>query len=237
MKAADNVAVPQARRSPDMAYNPFARGRNPVGVLTVELDASAGRPIVVELWYPATEASRGRDLDDVTRDTFTIFPGGPTAAQHAVRDAIPTRGVFPLVLYFHGGYGHRRECTHLCTHLASHGYVVAAANFPGDSIADLMPSADGSEASIAKNADRRVRSQAAEPGVVPDRASQRDGPAGRAAGRRRTDWHGRHFDGRLHVACGELRQSQADGVIRNVSDVRRKEPGAPGPPSSETPTR
>jgi len=104
----------------------------------------------VELWYPATEASRGRDLDDATRDTFTIFPGGPTAAQHAVRDATPTRGVFPLVLYCHGGYGHRRECTHLCTHLASHGYVVAAANFPGDNIADLMPSADGSESTIAK---------------------------------------------------------------------------------------
>lgn len=133
-----------------MAYNPFPRGNNPVGVCTVELDGFAGRPVPVELWYPATAAFRGRDLDDVSRDTFAIFPGGPTAAQSAVRDAAATEGIFPLVLYFHGGYGHRRECTHLCTHLASHGYVVAALDFPGDSIADLMPSADGSESTIAK---------------------------------------------------------------------------------------
>ena len=149
MKAANNIDVPSPRRSADMGYDPFARGQHPVGVCTIALDVDAG-PVLIELWYPATEATRGRDLDAATRDTFTIFPGGPTAAQQAVRDAPSARGVFPLVLYCHGGYGHRRECSHLCTHLASHGYVVAAANFPGDSITDLMPNADGSAATIAK---------------------------------------------------------------------------------------
>jgi predicted dienelactone hydrolase len=32
----------------------------------------------------------------------------------------------PLVLYSHHSAGHRRAATFLCTHLASHGYVVAA---------------------------------------------------------------------------------------------------------------
>ena len=32
-------------------------------------------------------------------------------------------------MQFHGGYGHRREATNIATHLASHGYVVAAPDF------------------------------------------------------------------------------------------------------------
>ena len=39
--------------------------------------------------------------------------------------------------------------THLLTHLASHGYIVAAADFPGDNIADLVPR-DGAEAAVTK---------------------------------------------------------------------------------------
>ena len=104
----------------------------------------------LELWYLASEAYRGCDLDDASRDRFTIAPGHPETAQHAVRNATAAQGVFPLFMYFHGGYGERRECTHLCTHLASHGYSVAAANFPGDSITDLIPGADGSQATIAR---------------------------------------------------------------------------------------
>ena len=39
--------------------------------------------------------------------------------------------------------------SHLTTHLASHGYLVAAADFPGDNIADLVPR-DGAEAAVTK---------------------------------------------------------------------------------------
>jgi dienelactone hydrolase len=151
MKAADNTAVPQSRRSPDMAYNPFARGSNPVGVstLSVRHESLADRPAAVELWYPARRSYWGRDVDGRTRDAFTIAPGLPTASQSAVRDAEAEPGDRPLFLYLHGGYGHRREMTHLSTHLASHGYIVAAADFPGDNIADLVPR-DGAEAAVTK---------------------------------------------------------------------------------------
>ena len=34
--------------------------------------------------------------------------------------------MYPLVVYSHHSRGHRRAATYLCTHLASHGYLVAA---------------------------------------------------------------------------------------------------------------
>ena len=133
------------------AYDPFARGRHPVGVRTIEFhDLSlADRPIPIEVWYPATDAYYGQDLADGTRDRFVVAPGLRMATQNAVRDAEAIDGVFPLVMYFHGGYGHQRECTHLSTHLASNGYVVAAPAFPGDNIVDLMP-ANEAEATVAR---------------------------------------------------------------------------------------
>lgn len=134
-----------------MTYNPFARGPYPVGVRTIEItDASLSpRPIATELWYPATESFRGKDLDQANWDRYTAAPGLPAMAQQAIRDADAAAGVFPLFMYFHGGYGQRREASHICSHLASRGYVAAAASFPGDNVADLI-SVDGAEATIAK---------------------------------------------------------------------------------------
>lgn len=46
-------------------------------------------------------------------------------------------GTSPLVLYSHASFGHRRQSSFLCTHLASHGYVVAAADHSGNAAADF----------------------------------------------------------------------------------------------------
>lgn len=46
-------------------------------------------------------------------------------------------GTYPLVLYSHASFGHRRQSSFLCTHLASHGYVVAAADHSGNAAADF----------------------------------------------------------------------------------------------------
>jgi predicted dienelactone hydrolase len=122
-----------------MSYDPFVRGAAPVGVRTIELrdDPAAPRLVPVEIWYPAIAAYAGADLDDARRDRFTVTSVFPEAVQSAVRDAEPLRGEFPLFLYCHGAYGYRRESTKLCTHLASHGYVVVAPDFPGDNISDV----------------------------------------------------------------------------------------------------
>lgn len=120
------------------SYDPFRRGRFPVGVRTFGIESGLARSISVEIWYPAHDEVRGQDLDRASRDTYTMFPGAPVAWQAAVRDAPPRGGTFPLVVFSHGFGGHRRQSTFLCTHLASHGYIVAAPDHTGNTAFELM---------------------------------------------------------------------------------------------------
>jgi len=120
-------------------YDPFVRGRFPVGVRTFDVaDPVRGRDIPIEVWYPATDAHAGQDLDSATQDTYALIPGFPASSQEAMRDAEPFDEEFPPVVFSHGFSGHRRQTTHLCTHLASHGYVVAAPDHLGNTITDVM---------------------------------------------------------------------------------------------------
>jgi predicted dienelactone hydrolase len=73
-------------------YDPFLRGRFPVGVSTIQaFDMVRNRLFPCEVWYPTTPL-----------------------------------GTCPLVVFSHSSGGGRRQSTFLCTHLSSHGYVVAA---------------------------------------------------------------------------------------------------------------
>jgi len=94
------------------------RGAHPVGVRTYPLvDASRptaanrtfpgspDRSLPLEVWYPATSTGRDAPLDR-------------------------TAGAWPLVLYSHALQDSRTGEEYLTTHLASHGYVVAAVDFP-----------------------------------------------------------------------------------------------------------
>jgi len=84
--------------------DPSALGPSPVGVTTrTFVDASRGRTLVTEVWYPARAA--GRDVP--------------------VR-----RGHYPLVLLAHGYCGFRTNYEYLTGALASWGFVVAAPDFP-----------------------------------------------------------------------------------------------------------
>jgi predicted dienelactone hydrolase len=121
-------------------YDPFRRGPFPVGVRTLELcdETRGARRVGVEIWYPASAAHRGQDMDDEIRDRYRAAPGLAERRQSAVRGAAPARGPVPFVLYFHGEGSERREASGLCTHLASHGYVVASADHTGDTVRDVM---------------------------------------------------------------------------------------------------
>jgi dienelactone hydrolase len=122
-----------------MSYDPFARGPHPVGVRSAEArDAARNRSLPVELWYPASDTHAGQDLADATRDRYKLLPILPDSLTEAVRDAAPRAGRFPLVLFSHGFAGHRRQSTFLCTHLASHGYVVAAVDHVGNTTLDVF---------------------------------------------------------------------------------------------------
>jgi len=98
----------------------------------------SGRPLPTEVWYPASEEFRGKDVAEGTRDNYELVPGLPPGWQEAVRDAEARKGPFPLVVFSHGFGGHRRQSTFLCTHLASHGYVVAAVDHTGNTIVEMV---------------------------------------------------------------------------------------------------
>lgn len=123
-----------------MAYDPFARGTLPVGVRTFQWSDAArnDRPLPVEVWYPATDAHSGQDVDAATRDHYELIPGLPPSWQDAVRDATPRAGTLPLVVFSHGFGAHRRQSTFFCTHLASHGYVVAAVEHTGNTVVETV---------------------------------------------------------------------------------------------------
>ena len=123
-----------------MTYDPFARGVFPVGVRSLDaIDEERGnRALPIELWYPATDAYAAQDLADATRDHYDLMPGFPPVWQAAVRDAAVRDGRWPLVAFSHGFGGHRRQSTFLCTHLASHGYVVAAVDHTGNTVLDIL---------------------------------------------------------------------------------------------------
>jgi predicted dienelactone hydrolase len=122
-----------------MTYDPFARGPFPVAVRTTYLtDAARQRLLPTEIWYPATDAYAGQDVAESTRDAYELLPGFPSAWQEAVRDAAARPGSYPLIAFSHGFGGHRRQTTFLCTHFASHGYVVAAPDHSGNTIFDII---------------------------------------------------------------------------------------------------
>lgn len=114
-------------RKPLRTYDPFLRGRFPVGVRTIQaLDKSRARSFPCEIWYPAAAQHAGHDLRLGTQDSFTVPPSDTPRSQAAVRDAAAQPGTWPLILFSHHSGGHRRAATFLCTHLSSHGYIVAA---------------------------------------------------------------------------------------------------------------
>lgn len=125
------------------SYDPFLRGPHPVGVRTFQwTDETRQRTLPVEVWYPASEAYAGQDLDPSTQDQFKPMSLSPPVSQAAVRDAAPAEGeARPLLVFSHGFGGTGRQTTHLCTHWASHGYVVAAMNHVGNTTEDVMAAA------------------------------------------------------------------------------------------------
>ena len=116
----------------DGPYDPFVRGPHRVGVRSGAIvDATRDRRLVYEIWYPANVSPAAE------RDSFTMPARAIASAQQAARDAPVRQGRYPLIAFSHSSYGDRRQSAHLTTHLASHGYVVVAADHEGNSAADF----------------------------------------------------------------------------------------------------
>ena len=121
----------------NIKYNPFNRGPFPVGVITQNFhDSKRNRTLPTEIWFPATNEFKNKDFDETTMDKYLL--GDILSSQNAVRDADIRDGIYPLIVFSHGHGGHRRLTSHLCTHLASHGYIVAAPDHLGNTYLDLL---------------------------------------------------------------------------------------------------
>jgi dienelactone hydrolase len=120
-------------------YNPFERGPHPVGTRQFSwADQSRDHTMPVDVWYPATNAHAGEDFDPDKMAHYEMVPGFAENSQHAVMNAIAESGRFPLVVFSHGYGGERRQSTFFYTHLASHGYVVAAMDHVGNTTIDMV---------------------------------------------------------------------------------------------------
>ena len=142
---------------PDHAPDPSLLGPYPVGVRTIALtDPSRGdmepRPIVTEVWYPATDAALDGEgvvytINDLLRPDAVALLSEPVDASFtttAVRDA-PVRGddgPYPVVLFSHGSGGVRMQSTYFTVALASHGYVVLAPDHYGNTLSDIIVDGD-----------------------------------------------------------------------------------------------
>jgi predicted dienelactone hydrolase len=132
-------------------------------VRTIEVrDEVRGRLLPCEIWYPATARYAGQDLAPETQDAFKVPPLVESRSQAAIRNAEVEPGTFPLILYSHHAGGSRRSATFLCTHLSSHGYIVAALDH-SEVIAPELARKEGESA-----AQKAARAEAIVGGRVPD---------------------------------------------------------------------
>ncbi|MDP3768282.1 MAG: hypothetical protein Q8S13_09720, partial [Dehalococcoidia bacterium] len=99
------------------------RGTYGVGVTSYDL-VDSSRPTA------ANRDFSGADERPLPIDVW--YPSGAAGAEPEVRDA-PLDGAdapYPLIIFAHGLSGTRRQSVSYVQHLASHGYVVAAPDFP-----------------------------------------------------------------------------------------------------------
>jgi predicted dienelactone hydrolase len=99
------------------------RGPYGVGVTTFDL-VDTSRP---------TEANGDAPASNERKLTIEVwYPADASAAQPEARDVALDRGKapYPLIIFAHGLGGNRRQSVSYTRHLASHGYIVAAPDFP-----------------------------------------------------------------------------------------------------------
>lgn len=106
------------------------------------VDASrADRTLPLDVWYPV-------DAPDWT-GAFAVYALlgelGPVSGLAKTDAALSDAGPWPLIVFSHGFGGVNVQSTHLCEHLASHGFVVVAPEHTGNTQSDMSspdPAAD-----------------------------------------------------------------------------------------------
>ena len=132
---------------------PAPTGRYPVGTLTFTLidsgrleaagqDELRPRELPVQLFYPAQSEPRGHRAFYMPRaETTQLKPQVSLARVSAVVNAqlASHEHNYPLLIYSPSWGGNRHENTNLMEDLASHGYIVACLDVPGETMATVFP--------------------------------------------------------------------------------------------------
>ncbi len=154
-KPVDTDPLPFEAASLTASPDPTKPGPYPVGVRTVTYEDTGRRKpdgspriLVTEIWYPATQDTRGKegvsyDITTLLTDSQRANLGNaivPILKTDAVRDApiAKTHGPFPLIMFGHGQGAVRFQSTYLTVLLASHGYIVVAPDHEGGTLYDAL---------------------------------------------------------------------------------------------------
>lgn len=112
---------------------PYARP-GPYAVGTQEVTVpQPGRELPATVWYPALDPGEDAAVGSYQYGVLRL-------EGRALRDAAPDleHGPYPLVVFSHGSGGFRLQSLYFVEHLASYGFVVIAADHPGNTLADTL---------------------------------------------------------------------------------------------------
>jgi len=127
--------------------DPAELGPYGIGVTSLEVESS-GRTLPIEVWYPAAQG--GAPEQYVVK--IGVLELARFDSPHAARRDAPLdrRGApFPVVVFSHGNGGIRIQSVYLTEWLASHGFVVAAPDHVGNTLAEQVNQANAIPAAEA----------------------------------------------------------------------------------------
>lgn len=184
---------------------PYARrGPYPVGTqeITIPAAETAGveiGPLEATIWYPALNPE---EAEEATRYRVGLFflPG------RALRDAPPDteHGPYPLVIFSHGSGGLRYQSLYLTEHLASYGFVVLAADHPGNTLLDALRAPADTLTGMIRNFATRPLDILRQIAYL-DEVSAADGPLAGLVDMERIAVAGHSFGGYTALAAGGAR--------------------------------
>src|SRR5262245_40894822 len=150
--------APDGAPASDAALGPAADPAQPgpfaAGVRTVMMtDPSRNRTFAVDIWYPVDPATGGGRANQYQLQALGLTLA--SLSTPARRDGTPAAGgPWPLVIFSHGYGGVRFQSFFLTEQLATHGFVVAAPDHPGNTMADLiLGGGDATQSSIDRPLD------------------------------------------------------------------------------------
>jgi predicted dienelactone hydrolase len=102
------------------------------------------RSLAVEVWYPAAA--------EAAPTPYELIPGVGFDADLSTVDSAPASdGPFPLVVFSHGSGGLRQQSASIVETIASHGFVVVAADHAGNTAIDRLLGTETSSEVTARN--------------------------------------------------------------------------------------